>query len=56
MKPGKALEENLVKNLADRAAAALGAHPGGTWGRLRSLLPEQYAEVGGGLPVVHHGR
>ena len=50
LRPRETLPVDLVGQLADRAAAALGYQPGGTWVKLRPLPPEQYAEGGDGPP------
>jgi phenylpyruvate tautomerase PptA (4-oxalocrotonate tautomerase family) len=50
LRPRETLPADLAAQLADRAAAALGSQPGGTWVKLRTLAPEQYAEGGGGPP------
>ncbi len=53
LKPDEILAPGLAAELADRTAAVLGARPGGTWVKLRTLSPEQYAEDGGPSPGVY---
>lgn len=45
------LGDDLATRLADMAGQVFGSPPGGTWVRVRSLLPPHYAENGTSSPV-----
>ena len=51
LRPGELLTAGLSSQIADQAAAALAAPPGRTWVKLRTLLPDQYAEDGANTPT-----
>jgi hypothetical protein len=48
LKPGEQLAASLTADLAKRAAEALESRAAGTWVKLRTLEPEEYAEGDGG--------
>jgi phenylpyruvate tautomerase PptA (4-oxalocrotonate tautomerase family) len=50
LRDGESLPPNLASKLAEAAAQVFRTPPGRTWVRLKPLLPENYAEDGGGPP------
>ncbi|MBT5775029.1 MAG: hypothetical protein HOH95_11705 [Dehalococcoidia bacterium] len=45
--------EGLARQIADAAGNVLGSEPNGTWVRLRSLSPAEYAENGDAYAGAH---
>ena len=50
LRPGENLRDDLAAAIADAAAEVFSSAPGGTWVKVRPLMPNCYAEDGGGPP------
>ena len=51
LREGEVLAPGLARAIANAAASVFTSPPGGTWVRLASLSPANYAEDGGGPPA-----
>jgi phenylpyruvate tautomerase PptA (4-oxalocrotonate tautomerase family) len=54
LRDGESLPSSLASKLAEAAAQVFRTPPGGTWVKLKLLLPENYAEDDGGPPEGVH--
>jgi hypothetical protein len=52
LRPRESLAADLASRIADAAGAVFASGPRGTWVRLRTLVPERYAESGAADPDV----